>query len=512
MTKFNAEQFRNFQNENKEMALSIIVTPENNNIPLEGQTNSAPIITTPYIGPVYSEGPITPTPPTAPTTPTTPPTTAPTATATATDEEEVLNIKEIEVRGNSGLTNIGNTCYMNSTLQCLLQTKLLLKYLVKKEFYTELINNATEELAKNKRRALKLDENTMVNIVQDEIREKGVNTITYQLSVLFEKMWEGNRPIRPVAFKKILGETCDTFANFGQHDSQEVLNIIIDNIHEETKTTSSVSIREIPDAVMDFYRFKTLYNKKIGDSTISVEDKALIFEQYKEYRTENLSLDILCQALIFEKKNLESTYSIISEFFTGLFYSQLKCHHCSDVSFKFEQFNSLSTEIPEGNDIHLEQCLKSFSKEETLSETDKYKCDGCKLMTTGVKSMKIWKTPQILIIHLKRFRHVVHQNRVSMEKNNSLVKFPFVNLDLKDNYHELNKPKEPNNVTYNLYAVIHHRGQFGGGHYVAYCKNAISGLWYEFDDSTVSYIPAKYVEEIISTNNAYVLFYEKNII
>jgi hypothetical protein len=47
---------------------------------------------------------------------------------------------------------------------------------------------------------------------------------------------------------------------------------------------------------------------------------------------------------------------------------------------------------------------------------------------------------------------------------------------------------ENENPTYDLYAVVNHYGNFGGGHYTAMCLNPETNKWYEFDDSSVSEI------------------------
>ena len=57
---------------------------------------------------------------------------------------------------------------------------------------------------------------------------------------------------------------------------------------------------------------------------------------------------------------------------------------------------------------------------------------------------------------------------------------------------------------YDLYAISNHFGTLSGGHYTAYCKNAINGKFYEFDDTSVSPIE----DAKIATNAAYVLFYK----
>lgn len=38
-------------------------------------------------------------------------------------------------------------------------------------------------------------------------------------------------------------------------------------------------------------------------------------------------------------------------------------------------------------------------------------------------------------------------------------------------------------LIYDLYAVSNHFGSLSGGHYTAFCQNAINKKWYEFDDT-----------------------------
>lgn len=43
-----------------------------------------------------------------------------------------------------------------------------------------------------------------------------------------------------------------------------------------------------------------------------------------------------------------------------------------------------------------------------------------------------------------------------------------------------------------------------GGHYIAYCRNSVNNLWYEFDDQSVTEVP----ELCVQNAEAYVLFYK----
>ena len=144
--------------------------------------------------------------------------------------------------------------------------------------------------------------------------------------------------------------------------------------------------------------------------------------------------------------------------------------------------------------IDLNTCFKYFVKLEKLEEDNEWYCPECKKHTRADKKMEIYKTPHILIIHLKRFKN----NR----KLNILVDFPITNLDISK--YVINKE---NDITlkYDLFAIANHNGSLSGGHYYAYAKNHFDNKWYCFNDSSVSLIN----EDELVTKSAYVMFYRR---
>jgi ubiquitin carboxyl-terminal hydrolase 4/11 len=124
--------------------------------------------------------------------------------------------------------------------------------------------------------------------------------------------------------------------------------------------------------------------------------------------------------------------------------------------------------------ISLDDCLNELSKKEILSENDAWYCPRCKEHRRASKEMQLWKTPDILIIHLKRFS----ANRISRDKIDALVDFPTEGLDLTQRVglHEDGKP-----ALYDLFAVDNHYGGLGGGHYTANAKNFLNNKWYSYD-------------------------------
>jgi ubiquitin C-terminal hydrolase len=117
----------------------------------------------------------------------------------------------------------------------------------------------------------------------------------------------------------------------------------------------------------------------------------------------------------------------------------------------------------------------------------------------ATKKMDVWRCPDTLIIHLKRFQHT----RYSREKLDTLVDFPLEGLDMAP---WIGSASNRKNAVYDLYAISNHMGGMGGGHYTAYAKNLIDKQWYEFDDSRVS--PVHNLDEM-KGSEAYVLFYSR---
>ncbi|PIA48768.1 hypothetical protein AQUCO_01300006v1 [Aquilegia coerulea] len=148
--------------------------------------------------------------------------------------------------------------------------------------------------------------------------------------------------------------------------------------------------------------------------------------------------------------------------------------------------------------ISLFSCLEAFLKEEPLGPDDMWYCPTCKEHRQATKKLDLWRLPEILVVHLKRFSY----SRYLKNKLDTFVNFPTHNLDLR-NYVKSNVAARSH--TYELYAISNHYGGLGGGHYSAYAKLSKENRWYHFDDSHVSSIN----EDEIKTSAAYVLFYQR---
>ena len=125
-------------------------------------------------------------------------------------------------------------------------------------------------------------------------------------------------------------------------------------------------------------------------------------------------------------------------------------------------------------------------------------CPKCQSFQQAFKKFDIWKLPECLVIHFKRFQY----DKNSRDKLDTFIDYPIKEVDLQ-NFTMLNSPSR-SNAKYSLFAVSIHSGGLGAGHYTAYAQNHSDNQWYLFNDSTVSKI-----ESIKPTKGAYLLLYKK---
>ncbi|KAL0485657.1 ubiquitin carboxyl-terminal hydrolase [Acrasis kona] len=172
----------------------------------------------------------------------------------------------------------------------------------------------------------------------------------------------------------------------------------------------------------------------------------------------------------------------------------------SEMLHKVDVHESIKKSEQESNEptsITLDSCLEQFTTREELSTNDTWYCPKCKEHVQASKKFDLWKLPQILVVHLKRFQFT----RISRDKLETSIDYPIQGLDLT-NHLQHNLEGNPNRV-YDLFAVSNHYGGLGGGHYTAHAKIDSNQKWYKFDDSHVSPV----LDQKAKSDSGYVLFY-----
>jgi hypothetical protein len=113
----------------------------------------------------------------------------------------------------------------------------------------------------------------------------------------------------------------------------------------------------------------------------------------------------------------------------------------------------------------LEECIEAFSAEETLDGDNMIRCDKCDKRQKSSKKLAVYKCPDVLVFHIKRFQYTT----VAREKLYTDVDFPIHGLDMKP-YLSADVPEEiaSQPYLYDLASIVHHSGGINGGHYVAH--------------------------------------------
>lgn len=168
----------------------------------------------------------------------------------------------------------------------------------------------------------------------------------------------------------------------------------------------------------------------------------------------------------------------LSCLFDGLLESAVTCQTCRRPSLTRDRYMDLSLDIYGDHILTLLDALNEFTKTETLTGENKVFCQKCNGKRTASKGLRLATAPSILVCHLKRFAFDDYGNLVRLHKR---VKFP-LRLEIGDYMSKVNKSKPP---PYELCGVLVHQGTTcDSGHYLAYVK--CNGQWFKCNDSEVT--------------------------
>lgn len=78
----------------------------------------------------------------------------------------------------------------------------------------------------------------------------------------------------------------------------------------------------------------------------------------------------------------------------------------SDVIEEHSSVKHLLAQSGHGDAGTLEECFDLYTRAEVLGAEDKWHCPYCNRKQEVIKKLGLWSLPDILVIHLKRFRQV----------------------------------------------------------------------------------------------------------
>ncbi|KAG0028135.1 ubiquitin-specific protease doa4 [Podila clonocystis] len=348
--------------------------------------------------------------------------------------------------GKTGLTNLGNTCFMNSVIQCLIATPPLSRFFLDGSFKRHI---------------------NMRNVLGTQGR------LAEAFSDLIRSMWSGQSlVVSPTSFRYAIAGFAPQFKGTEQHDSQEFLSFLLDGLHEDLKREP----RPPPP----------------GDNEGSEADEARM-EKLPEYEASEIAW----------QRYLRRDDSIVVSLFQGQFKNRLCCSKCGKTSTTYNAFMYLAlpikAKVPGRQPQTLASCLNNFVEPETMEGDNAWNCPNCKKPRKATKHLTISRVPDVLLIQLKRFS----SDGPFKNKIKAMVQYPIHDLDLTKYLPKRAGSAPPEPAIYDLYAVSNHSGEVSSGHYTACVRGEAPGSWTNFDDTRVS--PCD--KSVAVSEHGYTLFY-----
>jgi Ubiquitin carboxyl-terminal hydrolase len=186
----------------------------------------------------------------------------------------------------------------------------------------------------------------------------------------------------------------------------------------------------------------------------------------------------------------------LSSLFDGLLESAVTCQICNSSSLTRDRYMDLSLNISINEVKSLADALTEFTKTEILDEDNMVMCTCCRKKQPVSKGLRLATAPSILVCHLKRFAFDNYGRMIRLPKH---VSFP-LKLEIGDYMSKVNKAKPP---PYELMGVLVHQGRScDSGHYLSYVKR--QNNWYRVNDHLVTKVSI----DVVLSQQAYILIYQ----
>ena len=356
--------------------------------------------------------------------------------------EENLLLKKIPIL--VGLNNIGATCYMNATLQCLSNTDELTNFFLNKFKFDASDNN-------------KIISNAYYNVIKN--------------------LWDrdnNNKSFSPNEFKEKLSKENPLFAGIAANDSKDLINFLLERFHNELNKTKKEN--NYMSNKIDIY--DQLYEQKmlnIFTNEFKIKYNSIISNLF--YGT--LETKSQCRKCNQVKYN----FQIFSFVEFPLEKVNLYCFNKGK-----RNKSMLNNKNP---DVDLYECFEYNNNSELMTGDNQMYCNICKCTCDSLYGSYLYSTPNYLIINLNRGRGAVYECNVNFPEQLNL--FNYVSFKM-------------GNTVYELYAVICHIGPSSmSGHFIAFCKNGIDKKWYKYNDAFVTLCQSS---NEYRSGMPYILFYK----
>ena len=387
----------------------------------------------------------------------------------------------------SGMFNLGNTCFINSTLQCLIWTSGFIEslpYMYASQVYND-----------NTRLVRVLD--NVVNLCR-AFPNSGSDYKPVDVTELL-------RSISLVAPHLVSMPGPDVYQS--QQDAAEFLLWLLNHLHGILRVQSGgKSGLEI-----------ILSDTNISDLTKSKQACLSSLQKSKSTNIPLLREPLTNLSEVDWQLHWQEDSSTLYQLFLGQLIEARECQLCGKMSFSIEYFTMLPLPLPVTMDADehftLADCFELFGHTEDMTQSNMITCSCVSgsedTLTPGKRLTLLSRPSKRLVIQLTRYsydsaRSAAVKNTVSVQFPQTLDLFPHTMSSVIRSNHQVGS------MVYELQGFCVHSGaqSTSFGHYVAYCK-ASTGKWYYFNDEQVNVIDNIELEltSMFVLQNAYLLFY-----
>ena len=372
-----------------------------------------------------------------------------------------------------GLNNIGATCFMNATLECLSQTEGLTNYFLKE---------------KNKDKILKN------NIV---ISNKNDNQLSPVYLDLIKHLWKKNsreKSFSPDNFMKIIEKMNPLFKQGQAGDSKDFIIFILEQFHKELKRqihNNTPNSNENTQNIKQYDQKSTL----LAFFEDFKQDCSIISDLFFGI-TETTNICLNCKNN-FSSKNMDYPICYNYQKFNNIIFPLEEVKKWKYNNFMNINYNNQIYQMYQNNRVSIIDCFSYYQKTDHFTGMNQNYCNICNQTCDSLYTCKIYSSPIFLVLILNRGK--------GKEFN---VKLDFTEIiDISDYV----VAKDQKRMIYSLYGVITHIGQSGpSAHFIAFCRSPVDKNWYKYNDAIVSSIN-NFQNEVIDFGTPYILFYQKQI-
>lgn len=426
----------------------------------------------------------------------------------------------------AALSNMGNTCFLNSVLYSLRFAPTFLHNL---HHLIRDLNTVNARLAQYKARTSSLGRNMsmvisgqgnrstsskdLLSLSSSSEAKTKVQIVTEKLHELFIAMHnielkESTDPYQPLAFLQAVKEANCIFQDNNQQDAHELLVYLLDNIREACDVLAQ-QVQNHPELLLDSDSASSIGgssgsgNSSSGSSGSSTSSKLLNLRKSwkKSYKKKDAKVsevisehigDVIngsTKFVILNEEDNQSTdggnngenstsnkkklgYNFIAEDFEGITLRRTKCLECECVTERKEPFYDIPvpmsvTEMEDfdllsPSDIYRRACVTN----EKLCDPNKYFCETCCRLNEASREVLFERLPNIMVLQLKRFTTTAS----GIQKVNTHLPTPLELQCFCESCCDLEEEAQPLH-RYQLCCVIMHLGgSMTTGHYIAFVR------------------------------------------